>query len=109
LSPGEGNGVVKPLTVKPVPDRDTWLIVIFGPPEFDNVTDCVLLLPTGTLPKLMLEGLTVSCPVPATACEPKARKVEKAGRICAGFHFVRSPNIPQHDLLCGTKAVRRGD
>jgi len=63
--------------VKPVPDRDTWLIVIFGPPEFDNVTDCVLLLPTRTLPKLMLEGLTVSCPVPATACEPKARKVEK--------------------------------
>jgi hypothetical protein len=60
-----------------VPDKDTWLIVILGPPEFDNVTDCVLLLPTGTLPKLMLEGVTVSCPVPATACEPKAKKVEK--------------------------------
>lgn len=60
-----------------MPERDTWLMVIFEPPEFAKATDCVWLMPTATLPKLMLEGLTTSCPVPATACELNARSSEK--------------------------------
>jgi hypothetical protein len=52
-------------------------MVNFEPPEFASVTDCVWLLPTETLPKLMVEGFTVSCPVAPDACEVSARIVEK--------------------------------
>jgi hypothetical protein len=53
------------------------LIVIFDPPEFDKTTDCVRLLPTGTFPKLTLDGFTVSCPGLADANEVSARIVQK--------------------------------
>jgi hypothetical protein len=52
-------------------------MVIFEPPEFANVTDCDWLLPTETLPKLMVDGVTTSCPVPAIAFELNARMIGK--------------------------------
>jgi len=45
--------------------------VILGPPELVKVTDWLWLLPTETVPKLIVEGLTTSCPVPAAACKLK--------------------------------------
>src|SRR5438094_3301462 len=88
---------------KPVPDRDTWLIISFGPPEFTRVTACVLLLPTAMLPKLMLEGLTTSCPVPAAACKLKARKIAKTK-----VHNPRwIPLRPEPDSFMGTTFLPR--
>ena len=37
-------------------------IVRFDPPEFVSVADSVCVVPTGTLPKVMLEGVTVRFP-----------------------------------------------
>lgn len=63
--------------MKPVPDEVALVMVNLDQPEFVRVSDCVWLLPTETLPKLMLEGFTVSCPEPADAGEVKARTTEK--------------------------------
>lgn len=52
-------------------------MVTLGPPGFARVTDCVWLLPTGTLPKLMVEGLTVSVPVELAAAKVDARIIVK--------------------------------
>lgn len=46
--------------MKPVPDEVALVMVNLDQPEFVRVSDCVWLLPTETLPKLMLEGFTVS-------------------------------------------------
>jgi hypothetical protein len=45
---------------KPVPVIVVWETLTGPVPEFSNETVCEPLLPTGTLPKLMLWGLTVS-------------------------------------------------
>jgi hypothetical protein len=52
-------------------------MVTLGPPEFAKVTDCIWLLPTGTGPKLMLEGFAVSVPEEPVACEVSAKMLEK--------------------------------
>jgi hypothetical protein len=54
--------MVNPLIAKPLPFTIACEIVRFDPPEFVSVADCVCVVPTGTLPKVMLEGVTVSCP-----------------------------------------------
>ena len=55
----------RPLMLKPGPEYATPEIVTLEFPELVNVTFCVLLLPTLTLPKPRLVGLTVSKSVEA--------------------------------------------
>ena len=50
-----------PLPLKPAPEVVTWEMVTFALPVLATVTNCVPVLPKLTLPKLMLEGLAVSC------------------------------------------------
>jgi hypothetical protein len=54
-------GKLRPLSVNPEPERVAPDMVNLDPPEFAKTMDCVWLVPTGTFPKLILEGLTVSC------------------------------------------------
>lgn len=42
--------------MNPLPLTVAAEMVRGDPPEFDSVSACVWLLPTGTLPRLMLEG-----------------------------------------------------
>src|SRR5437667_8878300 len=56
------NGIVNPLIAKPLPFTIACETVRLDPPEFVSVADCVCVVPTGTLPKVMLEGVTVSWP-----------------------------------------------
>ena len=63
---------VKPLTAKPVPEALAADRVIAAVPGLVSLTDVELLLPTSTLPKLMLEGFAESAPcvpVPLSAME----------------------------------------
>jgi len=53
----------RPLRLNPDPVIAAWETVRSDPPELPRTSNCVALLPTGTLLKLMLEGLTVNCPV----------------------------------------------
>jgi hypothetical protein len=52
-------GIVGPLTLYPGPDADNCVTVRAAFPGFDTETVCDMLLPTDSLPKLMLVGLTV--------------------------------------------------
>lgn len=52
-------------------------MLTFIPPEFVRVTVCVWLVPTATLPKVTVEGLSVICPLPANALEARKRIAEK--------------------------------
>ena len=45
-----------PAKLKPLPDTVAAEIVVLDPPEFETVTDWVLLVPTVTLPKSTLAG-----------------------------------------------------
>src|SRR5713101_478483 len=53
----------RPLRLNPDPVIAACETVRFDPPELPKTSNCVALLPTGTLPKLMLDGLTVICAV----------------------------------------------
>jgi hypothetical protein len=59
--------LVIPLSLKPVPDALTLLIVIVEPPEFVSAIASVLLLPTATLLKLKLPGFAPNVLPAATA------------------------------------------
>ena len=61
-------GSVRPLMENPVPAADAAVIVTATPPVFVRVSDFVLVVPTCTLPKAMLEGFGVS--TPGTTPEP---------------------------------------
>jgi hypothetical protein len=69
-------GMFRPLRAKPVPDKVALVKVIFDPPEFARMTDCVWLPPTGTVPKLRFEGFTVSCPEAPNAGDVNTRIAE---------------------------------
>lgn len=65
-------GRLRPLVAKPAPDADAAEIVSAPVPVLLRVTDCEAVVPTATLAKLTLVGLTVSCgcavaPVPLSA------------------------------------------
>ena len=49
-----------PFTLKPAPEIVTLEMLTLEPPELVSATDCVLLLPTFTFPKLTLEALELS-------------------------------------------------
>jgi hypothetical protein len=53
------SGNESPLMLNPAPLTVAWLIVRPPVPVLFSDTGCVLLLPTSTFPKAMLEGLTV--------------------------------------------------
>jgi hypothetical protein len=61
------NGAVKPVTLKPAPVAAIWLTVAAALPEFVNVTVCVPLPETATLPKATVPGFAVSVEFCATA------------------------------------------
>lgn len=54
-------GVDNPAMAKPEPETLAEEIVMLVVPEFVRVMDCDPLLPTATLPKLALVGVTISC------------------------------------------------
>jgi len=54
-------GVDNPAMAKPVPETPAEEIVMLAVPEFVRVIGCDPLLPTATLPKLMLVGAALSC------------------------------------------------
>ena len=61
------SGKASPEVLNPVPAREAWVTLRVAVPGFRIVSVCVLVTPTVTLPKLMLEGITEICgctPVP---------------------------------------------
>jgi hypothetical protein len=71
-------GKVSPLRPKPVPVIVACEMVRLALPELLSVTVCVLLLPTSTLPKARLVGLTVKA-----GCTPLPESVMVAGELVA--------------------------
>ncbi len=61
LLPAEIVCAERPVILNPVPVALSCEIVRFALPVFFSVIVCELLLPTVTLPKLTLDGVTVSC------------------------------------------------
>src|SRR5437660_690097 len=64
------SGKVSPLMLKPAPVTGSCAMVRLAPPEFVKVRFCTPVLPTSTLPKLTLGGVTESwgcTPVPLRA------------------------------------------
>ena len=57
------SGRAGPRRLNPDPVIAASATVKSDPPELPRTSNCVALLPTGTLLKLMLEGLTVNCAV----------------------------------------------
>jgi hypothetical protein len=55
---GTVNGIVRPLALKPVPGPAACVTLRSALPGLLTVTVWVLVTPTGTLPKLTLEGVT---------------------------------------------------
>jgi hypothetical protein len=49
-----------PFTLKPAPEIVTFEMETLEPPVFVSVTDCILLLPTFTFPKLTVEAPALS-------------------------------------------------
>lgn len=61
LCPGaKACGRLSPVRLNPVPETATWMMLRLLPPEFVKVSNCEPVPPTGTVLKLMLEGLGVS-------------------------------------------------
>jgi len=75
LCPGiKVSGRFNPLTLKAEPERLAWVMLTLEPPELVSVSDWVELLPTCTLPKLMVEEVGCSTvggliPVPESGTE----------------------------------------
>jgi hypothetical protein len=77
----------KPVILNPVPVAPPCEIVRFALPVFVRVTACELVLPTATLPKLTLDGVTESCD-----CAPVALRGIVVGEPGA---FVVSEMLPE--------------
>jgi hypothetical protein len=60
------SGGVRPLELKPEPEVVIWEILTLELPVLVSVTDCELVLPKGTFPKLKEAGLAESCRIGAT-------------------------------------------
>jgi hypothetical protein len=56
--------VATPVRLNPVPVPDTWVIFRSAVPVFLSCTVCEFVVPSETLPKLMLAGVTLNCGVP---------------------------------------------
>jgi len=66
-------GTVSPVMLKPVPDALAFEIVTLVEPLFVSVIDCVLLLPTATLPNAKLPGFATRAVFAATPLPEIAR------------------------------------
>ena len=93
-------GRLSPLTVKFGPAEVACVIIIVALPGLVSVTVCVCVDPTGAVPKLIEDGVTVRCapdpdPDLADAGEVSAMMSEKEKR-----KEEQSPEIPDH---CGPK------
>jgi hypothetical protein len=71
-------GRESPLTEKLAPESVACVSITFVSPAFVRVRVWVWLEPTGTLPKLKLEGFVVSSPTLASAIEERAKTVERS-------------------------------
>lgn len=80
------SGTVKPLKAKPVPASTACVTLRFAVPVFRMVSDCVLLTPTVTFPKLTLAGVTEIC-----ACAPVPLSAIVAGEFVALLVTVTLP------------------
>ena len=70
LPPASTSGVVMPCSAKPFPPTLTDEIVTVSAPVFVNCTVCEFVVPSGTLPKLALDGVARNAgavPVPVIA------------------------------------------
>lgn len=75
---GTESGKARPEEVNPVPASDACDTLRVAVPAFRIVSVCVLVTPTATLPKLMLEGMTEIC-----GCTPVPLKEIVAGELVA--------------------------
>jgi hypothetical protein len=78
------SGRTRPLSLKPVPVTAALEMVTSDPPEFFNVSDWVLLLPTCTLPKLRAVGAGATMPAvvgEAAVPESETTRVELAALL----------------------------
>src|SRR6267154_4056503 len=106
------SGRAGPLRVNPAPVMATCEIVRFEPPELPRTSDCVALLPTGTLAKLMLKGLTVSWAVDTSEYRRMFSRTSphpitlhgKAGRLTA-WPFLHSANAARCRGIRSTHTV----
>jgi hypothetical protein len=97
--PGERvTGMTRPLNVNPFPVTVAWETVKSDPPELLSVAVCVCVVPTGTLPKVMLLGVTVSWP--GLTALPVAVKVVEALAIMVVAVVVVSSVIVPLDVPC---------
>lgn len=80
-------GTDKPAMLKPVLEALAAEMVTLAVPELLNVMVCVPLPPTGTFPKLKLEGLAVSAP-----CTPDPLRATLAGEFGALLAIVSVPD-----------------
>jgi len=60
-------GRLNPLMLNPEPETLAWLMLTFDPPEFVTLWYWLALLPTCTLPKLLLVGFALNMPALAPA------------------------------------------
>jgi hypothetical protein len=74
------SGVVSPLVLKPLPVRVAWEIVRLAFPLFVILTVWELVMPTTTLPKLMLVGNRLS-----PGCRPVPDSARVVGEPCASL------------------------
>src|SRR5216683_5116991 len=117
----------RPLRLNPDPVIAAWETVRSDPPELPRTSDCVALLPTGTLPKLMLDGLTVSwavatseyrrmfsrtSPHPITLhgkprCLTAWPFLRRANAARAGGYGATAPSIPaEHERLSRLRVMK---
>ena|SRR5438552_2256526 len=86
-------------------------MLTFEPPEFVSVTGVVWLVPTETLPKLMVEGLSAICPLPPNALEVRERIAERKTNqrnphgisLHLGELFTVQPHVPRESYAEGDK------
>ena len=69
-------GRLNPLMLNPEPETLAWLMLTFDPPEFVTLWYWLVLLPTCTLPKLLLVGFALNIPALATAPVSGIERVE---------------------------------
>ena len=85
---GTETGVATPPErLKPVPATDAWLTLRLAVPVLLTVKVCVLVTPTVTLPKLMLEGTTE-----ISGCTPLPESAITVGELVALLTTLRLPD-----------------
>ena len=104
-------GTVSPVMLKPVPDALAAETVTLVVPLFVSVIDCVLLLPTPTLPNAKLPGFATRAVFAATPLPEMARVCGEFGALSANTMLpvvppaVAGVNVTLKEALCPAPRV----